>query len=207
MEDIERCRTEDLGGQVYYCANCRNHRYSYHSCKNRHCPKCQNDQANEWLEKQDNLLLPVTHFMVTFTLPEELRSVARANQKIVYNILFRASSEALQQLALDPRFIQASESLGARGVESKPAETETGEQKLTAVACCPNCGTVLTLIRELKPGSGLPPWVILIVRSTTHFSAGAGFNLRRQERSAPGQRSFFKNLSLTALTGTVAPVN
>jgi hypothetical protein len=105
MEDIEHCRTEALGGQVYYCANCQDHRYSYHSCKNRHCPKCQNDQANEWLEKQQNLLLPVTHFMVTFTLPEELRRLARANQKIVYNILFRASSEALQQLALDPRFI------------------------------------------------------------------------------------------------------
>ena len=63
MEDICRCRTEALGGQVYYCANCQDHRYSYHSCKNRHCPKCQNDQANEWLEKQQNLLLPVTHFL------------------------------------------------------------------------------------------------------------------------------------------------
>lgn len=105
MEDICHCRTEALGGQVYYCANCQDHRYSYHSCKNRHCPKCQNDQANEWLEKQQNLLLPVTHFLVTFTLPEELRLLARANQKIVYHILFRASSEALQQLALDPRFV------------------------------------------------------------------------------------------------------
>src|SRR6266545_4044753 len=105
VADICRCRTEALGGQVYYCANCQDHRYSYHSCKNRHCPKCQNDQANEWLVKQQNLLLPVTHFLVTFTLPEELRSLARANQKIVYHILFRASSEALQQLALDPRFI------------------------------------------------------------------------------------------------------
>lgn len=105
MEDIERCRTEALGGQVYYCANCQDHRYSYHSCKNRHCPKCQNDQANEWLEKQQNLLLPVTHFMVTFTLPEELRAVARSHQKTIYNLLFRASSEALQKLALDPRFV------------------------------------------------------------------------------------------------------
>jgi len=105
MEDIERCRTEALGGQLYFCDQCQEQHYSYHSCKNRHCPKCQNDQANEWLDHQKNLLLPVTHFMVTFTLPEELRSVARANQKIVYNILFRASSEAMQQLALDPRFI------------------------------------------------------------------------------------------------------
>lgn len=105
MEDIERCRTEALGGQLYFCDQCQERQYSYHSCKNRHCPKCQNEQANEWLDHQKNLLLPVTHFMVTFTLPEELRPLARAHQKIVYNILFHASSEALQQLALDRRFI------------------------------------------------------------------------------------------------------
>jgi hypothetical protein len=67
--------------------------------------QCQNGQANQWLEEQKEMLLPVTHFMVTFTLPEELRAVARSNQKTVYNILFRASSQALQKLALDPRFI------------------------------------------------------------------------------------------------------
>lgn len=105
MRDIESCRTASLGGEVYLCKKCDLYRYSYHSCKNRHCPKCQNWQANEWLEEQKNLLLPVTHFMVTFTLPEELRVVARSNQKTVYNILFRASSQALQKLALDPRFV------------------------------------------------------------------------------------------------------
>ena len=105
MQDIESCRTPLLGGEVYLCNNCNQLRYSYHSCKNRHCPKCQNDQANCWLEEQKNLLLPVTYFMVTVTLPEELRAVARSNQKIVYNILFRASSQALQKLALDPRFV------------------------------------------------------------------------------------------------------
>ncbi len=43
MQDIEQCRTANLGGQVYYCDNCKEQRYSYHSCKNRHCPKCQNE--------------------------------------------------------------------------------------------------------------------------------------------------------------------
>jgi hypothetical protein len=107
MEDIEQCRTESLGGQLYYCHQCQAERYSYHSCKNRHCPKCQNDEANQWLEEQKSLLLPVPHFMVTFTLPAELRDVARSNQKLIYNMLFRASSEALQKLALDPRFVGA----------------------------------------------------------------------------------------------------
>jgi hypothetical protein len=105
MHDIEQCRTEALGGQLYYCDKCRDYHYSYHSCKNRHCPKCQNGQAQAWLENQKSLLLPVTHFMVTFTLPAELRAVARSHQKTIYNILFRSSSEALQELALDPRFI------------------------------------------------------------------------------------------------------
>lgn len=114
MQDIERCRTESLGGQLYYCARCDQQRYSYHSCKNRHCPKCQNEQAKDWLQEQQRLLLPVTHFLITFTLPAELRVLARSNQNTIYNLLFRASSAALQQLAQDPRFVGAR--LGMVGV-------------------------------------------------------------------------------------------
>lgn len=105
MQDIEQCRTEALGGHAYYCGTCDDTRYSYHSCKNRHCPKCQNDQGQVWLESQKNLLLPVAHFMVTFTLPEQLRDLVRSHQKLLYNILFRTSAQALQELARDPRFI------------------------------------------------------------------------------------------------------
>jgi Putative transposase/Transposase zinc-binding domain len=105
MREIEQCRTEALGGQLYFCEQCAELHYSFHSCKNRHCPKCQNDQAEAWLKKQKGLLLPVNYFMVTFTLPEELRSLARSHQKTVYNILFRASAEALLALASDPRFV------------------------------------------------------------------------------------------------------
>ncbi len=114
MQDIETCRTESLGGQLYYCQQCDQQRYSYHSCKNRHCPKCQNDQANDWLKEQQSLLLPIAHFLVTFTLPAELRAVARSNQKTIYNLLFRASAQALQQLAQEPRFVGAR--LGMVGV-------------------------------------------------------------------------------------------
>jgi Putative transposase/Transposase zinc-binding domain len=105
MQDIESCRTESLGGQIYYCAQCDAQRYSYHSCKNRHCPKCQNQQANDWLAEQQSLLLPIHHFLVTFTLPDELRTLARSHQQTIYNLLFRASSAALQLLAQDPRFV------------------------------------------------------------------------------------------------------
>ena len=105
MQDIETCRTESLGGQLYFCKQCQAQRYSYHSCKNRHCPKCQNEQANDWLAAQQNLLLPIHHFLVTFTLPEQLRALARSHQKLIYNLLFRASAAALLQLAQDPRFV------------------------------------------------------------------------------------------------------
>jgi len=104
MQDIEQCRTAARGGQVYFCNQCQQQRYSYHSCKNRHCPKCGNDQATAWLQAQQHLLLPTHYFLVTFTLPAGLRSLARSNQKTIYNQLFRAASQALLQLAQDPRF-------------------------------------------------------------------------------------------------------
>jgi hypothetical protein len=104
MQDIEQCRTAARGGQVYFCNQCQQPRYSYHSCKNRHCPKCGNDQATAWLQAQQHLLLPTHYFLVTFTLPAGLRSLARSNQRTIYNLLFRAASQALLQLAQDQRF-------------------------------------------------------------------------------------------------------
>lgn len=105
MRAIQKCRTEALGGHVYYCEHCDEVQYSYHSCRNRHCPKCQWEAGEQWFEKQQNMLLPVPYFLLTFTLPEELRMLARSHQKIFYNLLFRASAAATQELARDPRFI------------------------------------------------------------------------------------------------------
>ena len=105
MRAIEQCRTEALGGQVYTCPQCGETQYSYHSCRNRHCPKCQNDKAQEWLEAQQDLLLPVPYFMLTFTLPAALREVVRSHQSLLYNLLFRISAAATQHLAKDPRFV------------------------------------------------------------------------------------------------------
>ena len=63
MTAIEQCRTEALGGHVYTCEACGETRYSYHSCQNRHCPKCQNQAGQQWLAKQQALLLPVPYFI------------------------------------------------------------------------------------------------------------------------------------------------
>ena len=105
MEAIEQCRTEALGGHLSQCTACGELEYSYHSCKNRHCPKCQNEAATRWLEQQRTLLLPVPYFLVTFTLPEELRPVARAHQHCLYNLLFQTSAAALQALTRDPHYL------------------------------------------------------------------------------------------------------
>lgn len=105
MRAIEQCRTPALGGHVYHCPDCGETLYHYHSCRNRHCPKCQNKNAERWLEKQQDMLLPVPYFLLTFTLPSELRRVARGQQKLFYHLLFRASADAIQHLAQDPRFV------------------------------------------------------------------------------------------------------
>jgi hypothetical protein len=107
MRDIEHCRTEVLGGQVYQCPACDEMVYSYHSCRNRHCPKCQHDAGQEWLLKQQELLLPVPYFMLTFTLPDSLRQLARNHSKCIYDLLFRTAAEATQELARDERFVGA----------------------------------------------------------------------------------------------------
>ncbi len=97
MAAIEQCRTEAMGGHVYHCEACNEALYSYHSCKNRHCPKCQNKTAEQWLVEQRELLLPTPYFMVTFTLPADLKRLARSNQKTLYNILLHTSAAALRQ--------------------------------------------------------------------------------------------------------------
>lgn len=105
MRDQVSVWTETLGGKVYVCAAFGEKQYSYHSCRNRHCPKCQNEKAQEWLEEQRDLLLPVPYFMLTFTLPAALQEAARSQQIVFYNVLFRASAAAAQALARDPRFV------------------------------------------------------------------------------------------------------
>ena len=105
MRAIEQCRTPALGGQVFRCPDCEQVQYSYHSCRNRHCPKCQNENAQRWLEKQQNLLLPVPYYLLTFTLPAGFNEVTRSHQSLIYDLLFKTSAAATQQLAQDPRFV------------------------------------------------------------------------------------------------------
>lgn len=107
IRDIIDCRTPVMGGTTYYCNKCKTYHYSYHSCKNRSCPKCRSGESSEWLEKQLEKLLPVKYHLVTFTLPAELRSIARSNQRKIFTILFKTAASCLQKFAEDPKYIGA----------------------------------------------------------------------------------------------------
>lgn len=107
LRAIVNCRTEVLGGHVYHCDACDENVYHYHSCRNRHCPQCQHGAGQRWLAKQQQLLLPVPYFLLTFTLPDPLRSLARRQQHLMYNLLFRCAADAIQTLAGDNRQLGA----------------------------------------------------------------------------------------------------
>ena len=105
LTDIVHCRTAALGGSLYRCDDCGALEYRYHSCRNRHCPKCQDDRAQDWLEKIRQRLLPCGHSLLTFTLPQELRGVARSHQRTVYAALMRHAAAAVLKLARDRNWL------------------------------------------------------------------------------------------------------
>lgn len=99
------CKTEENGSLSYECEDCAEQHMFFRSCGNRHCPQCQHHKSRKWLERQLNRQLPGHHFMVTFTVPEEIRDFIRSHQRIAYSALFAASSEAMKKLAQDPKYI------------------------------------------------------------------------------------------------------
>ena len=105
LDAIEQCRTRALGGHIAQCGDCGRERNAYNSCKNRHCPKCQNGARQRWLKARMAELLPVPYYHVVFTLPRCVAEVALQNRRVVYGILFRAASRALLRLGRDPRLL------------------------------------------------------------------------------------------------------
>ena len=107
MRAIEICRTATLGGHVEECDQCGRTRNSYNSCRNRHCPKCGALARARWLHQRQDELLPVPYFHVVFTLPEAIAELALPNKKLLYDLLFRISSETLLTIARDPKHLGA----------------------------------------------------------------------------------------------------
>jgi hypothetical protein len=104
LRAIERCRTAALGGQISQCDHCGAARYLYHSCRNRHCPKCQTLAKERWLAARRAELLPVPYFHLVFTLPHELNPLAQGNPRLIYELLFASASATLLEFGRNPRW-------------------------------------------------------------------------------------------------------
>ncbi len=104
LRALGQCRTAALGGHLEACDRCGHSRAVYHSCRNRHCPKCQTLAQANWLEARRADLLPVDYFHVVFTLPHQLCPLALYRPRVLYDLLFRAANETLATFARDPRF-------------------------------------------------------------------------------------------------------
>ena len=107
MRALEQCRTAALGGFLEVCDHCDFRRPAYHSCQNRHCPKCQSLKQAEWIAARKERLLPVPYFHVVFTLPASLRQLCRRNNRKMYGLLFKTAAKTLQRLAQDPKRLGA----------------------------------------------------------------------------------------------------
>ena len=107
MSAIERCRTAALGGHVERCEKCSHTVIAYNSCRNRHCPKCQGAAAREWLAAREAELLPVPYYHVVFSLPAQIAAIAYQNKAVIYDLLFKASSETMLTIAADPKHLGA----------------------------------------------------------------------------------------------------
>ncbi len=112
---ICNCGTGAFGQHSFSCDGCGQMHYAESSCGNRFCPTCQTGKSDEWFQKQLKKALPVNYFMFTFTVPQELRSLMRSNQKVCYAALFKAASGALKKLVKDPRFVGC-ETAGFAGI-------------------------------------------------------------------------------------------
>jgi hypothetical protein len=105
MDAIEACRTATLGGHVERCDACGALRYAYHSCRNRHCPKCQTRAKERWLAARSAELLPVSYFHLVFTLPHALNALAQGNPRLIYDLLFESAANTLLEFGRNPRWL------------------------------------------------------------------------------------------------------
>lgn len=104
---IIRCDTKDLGFHICTCQDCGEEYFGYNSCRNRHCPMCQAYAREKWINNESSYLLDCPYFHIVTTVPEELNDIALYNQKLFYNILFKATSESILTLCNDPKWLGA----------------------------------------------------------------------------------------------------
>lgn len=104
IQKIQTCRTQLSGSFIASCTDCGKKELFSMSCGHRFCPNCQNHQATLWLNRQRQKLLPVKYFMITFTIPRELRKLFYQHQRELFSLLFECSSELLVEQAQKKKF-------------------------------------------------------------------------------------------------------
>jgi hypothetical protein len=107
LSALSKCRTSSLGGHIDGCTNCGNLRISYNSCRNRHCPKCQGNEREAWIQAREKELLPVAYFHVVFTLPSELNSLCMQYPRMMYASLFDAAWDTIATFSKDEKHLGA----------------------------------------------------------------------------------------------------
>jgi hypothetical protein len=165
---ILSCRTPALGGQLFRC-ECGQEHYAYHSCNHRACPRCGHADATEWLNRQRQRLLPVPYYLVTFTVPAQLRQLIRANQKSLYALLLRESAAALADVAREHKDLGAE--IGCLAV----LQTWTRDLRFHPHVHCvvPAGGLSANLLRWVSPKreNYFLPQAVLALRLRTRFHA------------------------------------
>ena len=96
LHNIRYCRTAVMGGHEEECDHCHRNRYSYNSCRDRHCPKCQNSRQAIWVDELIRSTLPVKHYHIIFTVPHHLNGIALWNGRLYYNLLFECVWQVLR---------------------------------------------------------------------------------------------------------------
>ena len=107
MDVICSCRTPDCGELYVQCPDCGHAEWRPLSCGHRNCPTCQNYDTSRWIDRQTDKLLPVLYYLVTFTLPYELRSLTWHHQRQVYSLFFLCVSSTLKDFGLNPKNLGA----------------------------------------------------------------------------------------------------
>ena len=107
LRALAHCRSTQMGGSAMVCHDCGSIRYVLHSCRNRHCPRCQGIDKELWIEDRKQELLPVKYFHVVFTVQHNLLEIFRFNRKVMYDLLFEKSWETLCLFAKDPKLLGA----------------------------------------------------------------------------------------------------
>lgn len=110
---IKDCRTEKLGYHKIVCDNCGYEKITYNSCRDRHCPLCQNFRKEQWTNERKSEVIGCKSFHVVLTLPKELDSLVLQNKKVLYSNMFKAAAEAVKKLCEDEKYMGATPAITA----------------------------------------------------------------------------------------------